>query len=155
MRDSKLEEIIAMAIAKEEQSYAFYTGLKDHVKDPGTRGTLEFMAGEEMKHKEFLMRYRRSELGPDTLRLTQVVDYHIAEHLDPPDLKESLDAKDVYLVAAHREVRAHNFYTALAAIHPEGAVKEMLNRMANEELRHKEKVEYLYTNTAFPQTDGG
>ncbi len=24
--------------------------------------------------------------------------------------------------------------------------------MANEELRHKEKVEYLYANTAFPQT---
>ena len=32
---------------------------------------------------------------------------------------------------------------------------DMLLRMANEEKRHKEKVEYLYTNTAFPQTDGG
>jgi hypothetical protein len=27
--------------------------------------------------------------------------------------------------------------------------------MANEEMKHKEKVEYLYTNTAFPQTEGG
>jgi hypothetical protein len=27
--------------------------------------------------------------------------------------------------------------------------------MANEELKHKEKMEYLYTNTAFPQTAGG
>jgi rubrerythrin len=31
----------------------------------------------------------------------------------------------------------------------------MLLRMAAEELKHKEKVEYLYTNTAFPQTQGG
>ena len=29
------------------------------------------------------------------------------------------------------------------------------SRMANEEKKHKEKVEYLYSNTAFPQTDGG
>jgi len=27
--------------------------------------------------------------------------------------------------------------------------------MANEELKHKEKMEYLYANTAFPQTSGG
>jgi hypothetical protein len=27
--------------------------------------------------------------------------------------------------------------------------------MANEELKHKEKMEYLYANTAFPQTAGG
>jgi hypothetical protein len=27
--------------------------------------------------------------------------------------------------------------------------------MANQELKHKEKVEYLYSNTAFPQTAGG
>jgi rubrerythrin len=34
-------------------------------------------------------------------------------------------------------------------------VKELLLRMANEEMRHKEKMEYLYTNTAFAQTEGG
>jgi hypothetical protein len=31
----------------------------------------------------------------------------------------------------------------------------MLYAFAGEELRHKEKVEYLYCNAAFPQTDGG
>ncbi len=31
----------------------------------------------------------------------------------------------------------------------------MLLKMANEEMKHKEKVEYLYANTAFPQTQGG
>jgi len=34
-------------------------------------------------------------------------------------------------------------------------VKDLLNKMASEELKHKEKMEYLYTNTAFPQTAGG
>jgi rubrerythrin len=43
----------------------------------------------------------------------------------------------------------------LADLHPDGSLKIILLRMANEEKKHKEKVEYLYSNTAFPQTDGG
>ena len=40
-------------------------------------------------------------------------------------------------------------------MHPEGDIRNMLLQMANEELKHKEKVEYLYANTAFVQTAGG
>jgi rubrerythrin len=40
-------------------------------------------------------------------------------------------------------------------MHPQGDVREIFLKMANEELKHKEKVEYLYSNTAFPQTSGG
>jgi rubrerythrin len=43
----------------------------------------------------------------------------------------------------------------LANLHANGDLREMLLKMANEELKHKEKMEYLYTNTAFPQTSGG
>jgi rubrerythrin len=58
-------------------------------------------------------------------------------------------------VAAHREARSHQFYAELANQHPAGEVRDMLLKMANEELKHKEKMEYLYTNTTFPQTSGG
>src|SRR4030043_27484 len=34
-------------------------------------------------------------------------------------------------------------------------IKKMLMKMAAQELKHKEKVEYLYANTAFVQTAGG
>ena len=155
MGENKLDAILDLAIEKEEQSFDFYTELQAKAKDPGARETLRFLAGEEVKHKEFLVRYRKGELGPDTLRHSHVVDYSIAQHLKPPEVKETLKQKDAYLLAAHREVRAYNFYKALAAIHPEGTLRDMLDRMANEELKHKEKVEYLYTNAAFPQTDGG
>jgi len=43
----------------------------------------------------------------------------------------------------------------LAKQHPAGDARDMLLKMANEELKHKEKMEYLYTNTTFPQTSGG
>jgi len=52
-------------------------------------------------------------------------------------------------------VRRAEFYVSLAAIHPKGKAKNILLKMAEEELKHKEKMEYHYTNAAFPQTDGG
>jgi rubrerythrin len=84
-----------------------------------------------------------------------VIDYEIAEYLELPDIEKGMEAKDIYLVAAHRELNSYNFYKNLADIHPEGEVKDLLLKMANQELKHKEKVEYLYSNTAFPQTAGG
>jgi len=43
----------------------------------------------------------------------------------------------------------------LANLHADSEIREMLLKMANQELKHKEKMEYLYANTAFPQTSGG
>ena len=63
--------------------------------------------------------------------------------------------EDIFLLASHRELKSYKFYTELAELHPRGDTKEMLLKIANEELKHKEKMEYLYANTAFPQTAGG
>jgi rubrerythrin len=147
--------IIDVAIEKEERAYAFYQELSGKVKDITAQETLQFLSDEEKKHKEFLQKYRQGDYGAESLRMTDVVDYKIAEYLAKPDIQKNMDSKDIYLVAAHRELNSYNFYKSLADLHPDGSVKTMLLRMANEEKKHKEKVEYLYSNTAFPQTDGG
>jgi len=155
MSSKDLSAVLDMAISKEIEAQAFYLDLHGRVSDTEAKQTLNFMAGEEKKHEEFLRNYKRSEMGPASLKQGQVVDYKIAEHLEKPDVSGKLESKDVYLIAAHRELNSYNFYNALAEIHPSGDTKSMLLKMANEELKHKEKVEYLYSNTAFPQTAGG
>ena len=155
MPTSEMLTLIDRAIQREIEACDFYLGLRDKVSDPAARDTLAFLAEEEKRHRAFLEDYKTGRVGADALRLAQVVDYRIAEHLEKPDPQKDLESKDVYLVAAHREQSAYLFYSELAALHADGPVKEMLLRMANEEKRHKEKVEYLYTNTAFPQTAGG
>jgi rubrerythrin len=147
--------IIDVAIEREERAYAFYQELSGKVKDITAQETLQFLSDEEKKHKEFLQKYRQGDYGAESLRMTDVVDYKIAEYLAKPDIQKNMDSKDIYLVAAHRELNSYNFYKSLADLHPDGSAKTMLLRMANEEKKHKEKVEYLYSNTAFPQTDGG
>jgi rubrerythrin len=155
MQSRDLSAVVDMAIDKEIEAHAFYLDLYGRVSDPEARQTLQFLANEEKKHQEFLVKYKEGAVGPQSLNSTQVIDYKIAEHLENPDISGKMDSKDAYLIAAHRELNSYNFYKALAKVHPKGDVKEMLLKMATEEMKHKEKVEYLYSNTAFPQTAGG
>jgi rubrerythrin len=155
MEKKDFSAIIDLAVAKEEEAYDFYIGLVSTVENKGTKDTLQLIAAEEKKHKEFLINYRESGYGSEGLALSAVVDYKIAEHLEAPEPTSDMADKDVYLIAAHREKNAHEFYLSLAAIHPDGKAKNVLLKMAEEELKHKEKMEYHYSNAAFPQTSGG
>ena len=151
----EVSEILEIAIKREEDAYTFYMEMHGSASEPGVKESLEFMAKEEKKHKEFLERYRDGGLKAEALRSSDVVDYKVAEYLEEAELDSNSKPEDVFLVAAHREQRAHQFYKAFAAAHPDGELRQLLLKMADEELRHKEKVEYLYSNTAFPQTSGG
>jgi rubrerythrin len=153
--DKNLRALIDTAIRREEEAHAFYMDIHGRVEDPAAAETVLWIAGEELKHKAFLEKYRAGGFGGAGLRLSEVVAYKIAEYQAEPEIAPRMDSAEVYLVAAHREKRSHGFYSELAGAHPDGEVRDLLRRMANEELKHKEKMEYLYANTAFPQTDGG
>ena len=148
-------EILDMAIGREEVAYDFYMDIYEKVEDATVRETVEFIAGEEKKHKAFLVSYKEGKYGTDSLRMADVVEYKLAEYLEEPEISQNSSSEDVYLVAAHREARSNQFYSELANMHADSKLKTMLQKMANEELKHKEKMEYLYANTAFPQTSGG
>jgi rubrerythrin len=153
--DAHLCSLVDTAIAREEEAYRFYTELLDRVSDPAARDAIQWVAGEEVRHKAFLVRYRAGQFGADALRLSEVVATRIAEHMVEPESSAQMSSAEVFLTAAHRELRSHRFYSELAGQHAAGEARDMLLKMANEELKHKEKMEYLYANTAFPQTSGG
>jgi rubrerythrin len=151
----KLVEAVEVAIKQEEEAFAFYMDLAGIVEDKEAKDTLRFLALEEKKHKEFLEKFRQGGCYVGGLAMSEPLDYKVVQHLEAPDPKKDMKTKDVYLVAAFREQHSHDFYKGLADLHPAGEVKDLLIKMAKEELKHKEKVEYLYVNTAFPQLAGG
>lgn len=155
MKNHTLESIIEVAIINEQEAYDSYMELYQMVDDKDARDTLKFLAAEEKQHKAYLQRYRDGSFRENSLPLNAPIDYKIVENMDKQEARKDITTKEVYLIAAGKELNAHNFYKNLASMHPEGNVREMLLRMADEELKHKEKVEYLYANTAFAQTAGG
>lgn len=155
MQEKRLGDYIDIAILREEEAYEFYMNLFTKLNDKAAKDTVKLLAEEEKKHKQFLISYRKGGFGPDTLRMNDPLDYKIAEHLHQPEIRKDMPTKDVYLIAAHRELASYNFYSALADLHQGSELGGIFRKIAAEELKHKEKVEYLYTNAAYPQTDGG
>jgi rubrerythrin len=156
MLDEKLLACIETAIGREEEAFRFYNDLAKKTGDASARDTLLWIGEEEKKHKAFLVEFRDKDLGPKNMRVADVTYYKIAEHLEEPEASDTMRREEVFLLAAHRELRSFQFYSELAALYDEGTeIRDMLLRIANEELKHKEKMEYLYANTSFPQTDGG
>lgn len=153
--EKTIADVIDLAIQREGEAYDFYMDIHTKVQDAGVKDTVEFIAGEEKKHKAFLVAYRDGNYGSDALRMSDVVEYRVAEYLKEPEISKDSSSEEVYLIAAHRESRSHQFYSELANMHADSELKTVLVKMANEELKHKEKMEYLYANTAFPQTSGG
>ena len=155
MEEKSLMDLIDTAITKEEEAYHFYMDLFEKTEDAGAKDTLNWIADEEKKHRDFLVAYRSGDYNAENPPKRDAKYYKIAEYQDEPELQADMKIEDIYLMAAHRELRSHKFYSALADMHIAGSARDMLHKMATEELKHTEKMEYLYTNTAFPQTAGG
>ncbi len=152
---STLDEILVEAIEKEVGSRQLYLSLSQKMTQQSLREAFQELAQQELGHQNLLERYLRGELSEGALSHGQIVDYKIAERSDQPELSVDMNLPDVFLLAAHREKVAYDFYLSFARAHPEGKVRSLLENLAAQELEHKQRVEFLYTEVVFPQTDGG
>jgi rubrerythrin len=150
-----LKEVLALAIAKEIESQKTYAELGRKSKSSAVQEAFQMLIAQEKEHQELLERYRAGELGEDALHMEHPCDYRIAEHFAEPEASPDMGLKDAFLYAADREKKSHDFYIKLACLHAEGELRSLLEKLASQELEHKALVESLYTEVAFPQTDGG
>ncbi len=146
--NAELQPLIEQAIRQEELSHEFYTRLAKLVTHQETRETLEWLAKDELEHKAFL----ESCLTPSGCALAgHAQDTHLAEVMKTPAITSEMTPKEALMVAMKREESAYHFYQRLATLQPPGDARVFLEKMAKMELGHKEKVEYLYANVAFPE----
>jgi len=150
-----VQSVLDRAIQKEIEAQELYRNLSRTVTDDVARDMFRQLSQVEKKHEELLRKYLRGELGEGTLKVDKVLNYGIAEHLEQPQIKPDMKLDEVLLLAANREKASHELYLNLAGEHPPGQAKLLFEELASQELGHKQKVEYLYNEVAFPQTDGG
>jgi rubrerythrin len=150
-----LREVLRESIQKEIEAHVMYTGLKERVTNSAAKDAFQDLAEQETIHQHILEDYLQGKLKEGVLNVGLVVDFKIAEYLDQPEITPAMELKDVFLLAANKEKASHELYLYLAAIHPNGHVKHLLEDLAAQELTHKLRVEDLFNEVAFPQTDGG
>jgi rubrerythrin len=157
MQSSQLtvSELLQQAVQREIESQRLYVSLSERVNLPGARYAFNILNQQEQGHQAILEKYLKGGLTNGAMDIKSVVDYHIVEYLDQPEFNAEMRLPDIFLLTANREKKSNEFYLSLAALHPKGEVRTLLEKLASEELGHKNKVEQMYSEVAFPQTDGG
>lgn len=136
-----VSELIAMALAMEREAAARYDELAAEMvrhDNPELADLFEGLAVEERKHEAYIGRW----LGPRAEEPTPVEFHWQSPETINPDEKD--EAGGVYLMtpyralrlAVHNEERAFAFFSNIAAVAGDAAVREQAEALAKEELEH-------------------
>jgi rubrerythrin len=140
--------IIARAVANEEAAQAFYARAAKSVTRKDTKETLEALARDEKEHKRLLTEFKK---GRGALPSEPAAGGAVLENMNAPDFSTDMTPADAFLLAARKEKLAADFYESWAAMYPAGPERELLQRLAEVERRHKAWVEGMFTNASFPE----
>jgi rubrerythrin len=150
-----LKDILDLAVLKEVEAQELYIDLCLKSESDAVREVFQMLISQEKQHQAIIEKYRVGDLKQGGLHMEHPCDYHIAEHFAEPKPTADMELKDAFLYAADREKESYEFYVKLVHMHMPGNVRGLLENLASQELEHKAFVESLFTDVAFPQTDGG
>ncbi|MDD1672982.1 MAG: ferritin family protein [Methanomicrobiales archaeon] len=142
-------KILSLAINREIESYTFYRGVADKVKDPNMKKLFAELAGEETKHRETLTGFLAQP--PKSLKFDAARDYKVVDSLKTPDLSPNLKPIEGLVIAIRKELEAMQMYTQLANRSTDADQKKIFSELASMERGHKARLEDIYTNMAFPE----
>ena len=147
-------EILNQAIAGEVESWELYTSAADMVQAEHIKELLGELAMEELGHKATLERMLADpgqlEWQVQELQAAPIEDYKIGDHLLAQPLGPDSTFQDVCIFASKKEQESYELYRDLAG-QSTGEVRDLLEAMAKDELRHKNLVEGWYEEVVYQE----
>lgn len=144
----EIVDLIHEAMNHHELARDFYHRMAHRVSHKDTRETFEYLAKEAEENKARLHQCLTPEGCPV---VPPAHDLHLAEHLKVPELTDDMPPKNALALAVKRSEGLLRFYQSLLELQPEGEIRRRLEYLARTELSHKEKLEDIYDNVAFPE----
>jgi rubrerythrin len=147
----ELIRILKEAISMEEESCELYLTAQKKAKLSSSKSFLKELAETELEHKKKLAGMISNKTQILTLgnqRGKSLEDLRIVDYMkDVASLSEDANYQEILTYAAQREKRTHDYYTSLAKKFQGTRVGELFQMLAEEELKHKIKIEEEYDNT--------
>jgi rubrerythrin len=140
------EQMISLAIKREEEAYDFYKDAAKKAELSSSAKLLEELAKQEVGHKEKL----KEALGEgvcDTFTCTsvsEVEELDLSRYLVDIPLDASSSPQDILVVAIKKEAAANSFYKALSELTQNAAHRTVFETLAKEEQEHKDILEQMY-----------
>jgi rubrerythrin len=144
-------EILALAISLEEDDERIYSDFADGLREnyAATAEMFEGMREEESGHRRRLIELFQARFG-NHIPLLRRHDVRGFVQRKPVWLLRPLPLKMVREQAAAMELETRLFYERAAARSQDAGVRQLLNDLAQDERRHKERAEALERDTLQP-----
>ena len=142
MAFNNIDEVLDYAVRSEENAHSFYKAWSKKIEDRSLVKLFEELAGEELKHKEFLLGVKKgATLKPSR---EEIVDLKISDYVMEVKASTDMDYQEALTLAMQREKEAFKLYSSLAALSSDGTMRDTFTALAQEEAKHKLRLEILY-----------
>lgn len=136
------DDVVNFAIRKEELAKEFYEKCAEKAKNPGIKEFFLEMAEEEKKHRELLKGL--DPAGLESFTLDKVEDLKISDYLMDVPFRDDMTYQEALTLAMKKEEKAYAFYSAWKEKCMHEKTAKVFERLAQEEIKHKRKIEELY-----------
>ena len=143
------EDIISFAIEEESGAVKLYKRMSGLVEKPSARIMFDELAAEEAKHEEFFEKLSEERV-PD-LPLEKVADLKISDYLVNIPFRPDMEYQDILIMAMKKEESAVKLYNDMAAKVQRQELQKLLKFMAQEEAKHKLRLETEYDDIVLAQ----
>jgi rubrerythrin len=144
-----VEEVLDFAVKSEENAYSFYTSWSKKLEDKSLVSIFQDLAAEELKHKELILGVKKGAvLKPSE---TEITDLKISDYVMDVKASTDMDYQDALTLAMQREKEAFKLYTGLAAMSTDAGMKNTFKALAQEEAKHKLRLEILYDEDIYKE----
>lgn len=144
-----VQEVLDFAIEKEEEARQFYLEWSKKLENQNLREQFVIFAGEENKHKEKLQRVKSGSTFKPSAK--QVTDLKIVDYLVDIVATPEMDYQEALIVAMRREKASFKFYNDLAAISEDESLRQTFLALAQEEAKHKLRLETEYEKEIYTE----
>jgi rubrerythrin len=143
----ELVELLEAAIFKEVAAEALYTAAQKQATDAGARALMRGLAEEERKHSSWLKDLQQNGVQNARWHRNGPVDLKSSDYIVKSEVLSGAGLQDTLIFAIKREQEAVEFYSKMMGMLRDRQAKSVCRKLAQEELRHKFKLEVLYDDT--------
>ena len=143
-----MQDVVAFAINREEKARDFYSVCADYAQKKGIREFFLEMAKEEERHRQLLTDVDLSAEKPftDLDEHGNVQDLHLSDFMVDVKFSPDITYQQALAMAMKKEEKAHAFYKAWRSRCASEQSEKLFSFLAEEELRHKRRLEEIYDN---------
>lgn len=142
MELKSMDDILEFALEREDASYRLYLNAAKRSTNPSARKIFEELAEQEAGHKRMILNLEKEKIaGYD---FAKVQDLGISEYLMDVPYHDSMNYQEILVYAMKNEEKAYRFYLEAESMTDDPGLKQLLLMLANEEQKHKYRLESLY-----------